>query len=69
MYIGHYKSVNSTNEFFSAKRKDLNFPTQIEYKGERYSLHSTHIASTKTQETNIKGRAKALGIPFGIKLA
>jgi len=68
MYIGHYKSVNSANEFFSAKRKDLNFPTQIEYKAERYSLHATYIAATKNQESNIKNRAKALNIPFGVKL-
>jgi hypothetical protein len=68
MYIGHYKAVNSANEFFSQKRKDLNFPVQIEYKGERYLLHATHIASTKLQENNIKNRSKELGIPFGVKL-
>lgn len=68
MYIGHYKSVNSANEFFSVKRKDLDFPTQVEYKGTRYLLGATHIVSTKTQESNIKSRAKELGIPFGVKL-
>lgn len=68
MYIGHYKSVNSTNEFFSSKRKDLNFPTQVEYKGSRYLLHATHIAATKSQENNMKTRAKELKIPFNVKL-
>ena len=68
MYIGHYKSVASANEFFSSKRKNLDFPTQVEHKGQRYLLHATHIASTKGQEPNIKERAKQLGIPFGIKL-
>lgn len=68
MYIGHYKSVNSANEFFSSKRKSLDFPTQIEYKGERYSLTATYIAVTKSQENNIKNRAKELGIPFSVKL-
>jgi hypothetical protein len=68
MYIGHYKSVSSANEFFSTKRKELDFPTQIEYKGERYSLHTTYISTTKNQELNIKNRAKSLNIPFGIKL-
>lgn len=68
MYIGYYKAVNSTNEFFSQKRKDLNFPTQIEYKGERYSLYTTHIVSTKLQENNIKIRSKELNIPFGVKI-
>lgn len=68
MYIGHYKSVNSAEEFFSSKRKSLDFPTQIEYKGKRYLLTTTHMASTKKQEQNIKNRAKELNIPFGIKL-
>lgn len=68
MYIGHYKSVSSSKEFFSSKRKELDFPTQVEYKGERYSIFSTFISSTKSQENNIKSRAKVLGIPFGIKV-
>lgn len=68
MYIAHYKSVSSTSEFFSSKRKDLDFPVQVEYKGERYLLFATHIAATKNQELNIKNRSKELGIPFGIKL-
>lgn len=68
MYIGHYKSVSSSKEFYSFKRKELDFPTQVEYKGERYSIFSTHIVSTKGQEQNIKNRSKELGIPFGVKL-
>lgn len=68
MYIAHYKSVNSAEEFFSSKRKSLDFPTQIEYKGRRYLLHATHLASTNKQVTNMKNRAKELNIPFGIKL-
>jgi hypothetical protein len=68
MYIGHYKSVSSASEFFSSKRKELDFPVQVEYKGERYLLFTTHIAATKSQESNMKARAKELNIPFGIKL-
>jgi len=68
MYIGHYKSVSSSKEFFSSKRKELDFPTQVEYKGERYSIFATHMASTKKQEQNIKNRSKELSIPFGIKV-
>lgn len=68
MYIAHYKSVSSSKEFFSSKRKQLDFPVQVEYKGERYSLFATHIVSTKSQEQNIKNRAKELSIPFSIKL-
>ena len=36
MFIGYYKSVNSSKEFYSIKREDLNFPMQVEYKGDRY---------------------------------
>lgn len=68
MYIGHYKSVDSATEFFSVKRKDLNFPVQVEYNGSRHLLHATYIAATKSQENNIKSRAKELSIPFGVKL-
>lgn len=41
MFIGYYKSVNSNKEFYSAPRGDLNFPTQVEYKDERYLLNKT----------------------------
>ncbi len=68
MYIANYKSVNSTNEFFSTKREKLDFPTQIEYKGERYSLNLTYIVSTKSQENSITDRAKEFNIPFNVKL-
>lgn len=68
MYVAHYKSVHSASEFFSSKRKTLDFPTQVEHKGDRYLLHATHIVATKTQESNIKSRAKELGISFGVKL-
>jgi hypothetical protein len=68
VYVAHYKSVHSANEFYSSKRKSLDFPTQVEHKGSRYFLHTTHIVATKSQESNIKIRAKELGIPFGVKL-
>jgi len=68
MYIGHYKSVNSSNEFFSEKRNELDFPTQVEYKGMRYLLKATHIVSSNTQEKNVMSMAKKHGIPFNIKI-
>jgi len=69
MYIGHYKSVSSdSKEFYSSKREELDFPVQVEYKGERYSLATTYIASTKSQQQRIKNRAKQLGISFGVKV-
>jgi len=68
MYIGHYKAVDSSNEFFSESRQYLDFPTQIEYKKRRYSLIRTHIVSTEGQLNNLKKRAKELNIKFDIKI-
>jgi hypothetical protein len=68
MYIGHYKAVRSTDEFFSQPRKELDFPTQISYKKERYSLFATHIVSTEGQIENIKKRAQELNIKFNVKI-
>ena len=41
MFIAHYKSVNTSEEFYSTEKKDLNFPTQVEYKGSNYLLTKT----------------------------
>jgi hypothetical protein len=68
MYIGHYKAVNSSREFYSTVRKDLDFPIQAKYKGERYLLFSTYIASTPSQKNNITSRAKELNIPNDISV-
>jgi ribosomal protein S15P/S13E len=68
VYIGYYRAVNKAKEFYSEKRKTLNFPTQVEYMGERYLLITTHFASSKKQEDNIRERAFELGIPYDIEL-
>jgi hypothetical protein len=68
VYIGHYKSVNKSNELFSSKRDKLDFPMQIEYKGDLYLLTTTHMASSKSQENNITSMAKKHNIPFNIKI-
>jgi len=68
MFIGHYTAVNKAKEFYSNKRKKLDFPTQVEYKKERYLLVSTHTISGDSQENNIKNRAIELGIPYNIEV-
>ena len=68
MYIGHYKSVNASKEFYSSVRDQLDFPTQAVLDGERYLLLSTHFASTKTQKYNINNRASQLGIKTDVKV-
>lgn len=68
MYIGHYKAVRSTTEFYSSVMDSLNFPTQVTYNNEKYLLTETYVASTPTQVKNIQSRAKELGIPFDVPL-
>jgi len=68
MYIGYYKAVNKAKEFYSEKRKKLDFPTQVEYMGEKYLLVTTHMATSLGQEDNIKKRAVQLDIPYAVKV-
>jgi len=68
MYIGHYKSVNSSEEFYSLVRESLDFPTQAEYNKSRYLLQVTYSVPSKSLEKRIIARAKELGIPTNIKV-
>lgn len=68
MYIGHYKAVNSSQEFFSSVRNSLDFPTQVEYNGERYLLQTTYSAASKSMQDNVYSRAETLGIPKDINV-
>jgi hypothetical protein len=68
MFIGYYKSVNSSEEFYSEKKDDLNFPTQIEYKGIRYLLNKTIQISSSTEKHVIE-TAKRLGVDFNVKIS
>jgi hypothetical protein len=67
-YTGHYKSVESPEEFFSEKRDTLDFPTQVTYKSKRYLLFTTLLVSTTKQEENIIEMAKSRNIEYGVKL-
>lgn len=68
MYIAHYKSVSSTAEFYSSVRDTLDYPTQIEYKKERYTLNSTFIINGQTQLNNFRKRIKSLNIEIDINV-
>lgn len=67
MFIGYYKSVSSSKEFYSKKREDLNFPMQVEYKGDRYLLNKT-IQVSLTNEKNLKEAAKKFGIEYDVRI-
>ena len=68
MYVGHYKAVNSSQEFYSSIREKLDFPTQVEYKKERYLLSSTYSVPSTSVYNRITTRATELGIPKDIKV-
>lgn len=68
MYIGHYKSVSSSEEFYSEKRDSLDFPTQVELNSVRYMLVRSIQVSTPSQLKNVLNTAKAYSIPFDIKV-
>jgi hypothetical protein len=68
LFIGHYKGVNSSIEFYSEQRKDLNFPTQVLYKKERYLLNKTIQISSDSQGKNIVSMAKKMNIEYDVKI-
>lgn len=68
MFIGHYKAVNKTGEFYSVPREDLQFPTQVEYNGSRYLLSRTVQLSTKATENRFFQSIKENGIPHNIEI-
>lgn len=68
MYIAHYKSVSSPEEFFSSPRESLDFPTQVEFNKKRYLLHATHQASSKSQLKRIENFAKDNNIMHDVKV-
>jgi len=68
MFIGYYKSVSSSKEFYSCKNTDLHFPVQVEYNGDRYLLGKTIQVSTKSQERNVINTAKKYGIEYDVRI-
>ena len=69
MYIAHYKSVLTSEEFYSKKRESLDFPTQVEYAGQRYLLKSTHMVSSPSMEKNLISTAEKYGIKVNIEIS
>jgi hypothetical protein len=67
MFIAHYKSVNTSEEFYSTEKKDLNFPTQVEYKGSNYLLTKT-IQISSSLKKNLIEVAKRFNIDYDVKV-
>lgn len=68
MFIGYYKSVVSSNEFYSKKRDSLDFPMQVELDSERYLLVKSIQISSLSQEKNIINTAKKYGIQYDVRI-
>jgi hypothetical protein len=68
MYVAHYKSVNSSKEFYSEKRETLNFPTQVQVGQDRYLLQSTYAVPSNSIYKRIIERAEELGIPKDVPI-
>ncbi len=49
-------------------RNSLDFPTQAEYKGERYLLQTTYSVASKSMQKRVTDRADELGIPRDINV-
>ena len=67
-YIGHYKCVESPEEFYSCSRTELDFPTQVMHKSKNYILYMTLQYSTSSQYESIIKTAKERNIDSGIEV-
>lgn len=68
MFIGHYKCVLNPKEFYSQKKKNLNFPIQVELDGERYLLNNTIQITSSKQEIGLLQMADKNSIRHSVKL-
>jgi hypothetical protein len=68
MFIAHYKNTKSSKEFYSDTRDNLNFPTQVVYKGERYLLNRTIQVSSQNQFKRILSTVENQGVEYNVKI-
>jgi hypothetical protein len=69
MFIGFYKGVQSSREFYSEERNDLNFPTQVSLDGERYLLNKTIQISSQSQYDRLITSATGFGVRTKVKIS
>ena len=67
-FIGHYKSVDSPDEFYSIPREQLDFPTQVRSNSKSYLLFTTLQISTSSQEKSLIETAKSRNVDMGIEV-
>lgn len=69
MFVAHYKSVSSPEEFFSEKRETLDFPTQVEMNKKKYSLNTTYQVESDSRYNQLVNMAEKNNIPYGVKVS
>ena len=69
MFVAHYKSVSSPEEFYSEKRKTLDFPTQVEMNRKKYSLNTTYQIDSDSRYNQLVSMAEKNNIPYGVKVS
>lgn len=68
MYIAHYKSVATSDEFYSENRETLDFPSQVELSSLRYYLFRTLQVDTPSKMKSFKEMVDNHGVRCGIKV-
>jgi hypothetical protein len=68
VYIAHYKSVNTSDEFYSENRSTLDFPSQVELNSLRYYLYRTLQVDTPSKMKNFKDMVTNHGVRSGINV-
>jgi hypothetical protein len=69
MFVAHYKSVNSPEEFYSERRDTLDFPTQVELNRKKYLLNTTYQVLSDSRYNQLIEMAKKNNILYGIKVS
>jgi hypothetical protein len=69
MFVAHYKSVNSPEEFYSERRDTLDFPTQVELNKKKYLLNTTYQVLSDSRYNQLIEMAKKNNILYGIKVS
>jgi hypothetical protein len=69
MFVAHYKSVTSPEEFYSEKRDSLDFPTQVELNRKKYLLNTTYQVNSESRYNQLIEMAKKNNIQYNIKVS
>jgi hypothetical protein len=69
MFVAHYKSVTSPEEFYSEKRDRLDFPTQVELNRKKYLLNTTYQVNSESRYNQLIEMAKKNNIQYNIKVS